>query len=121
MSKNLVQYIILRGDLLKTWKVGPMIAQACHGVTAVMAKHYSDPYVQEYLQDLDNMHKVVLEAPDLPCIEKLVSVLKENNIDHTVWIEKPENFCTCLVLKPYPKAEVEEYVKEFKLCSRKIK
>ena len=64
MSSGIVQYVIVRGDLLKSlqWPVGAVIAQACHACTAVTHLYYNDEYTQAYLADLDNMHKVVLEV-----------------------------------------------------------
>ncbi|XP_066993823.2 putative peptidyl-tRNA hydrolase PTRHD1 isoform X2 [Anabrus simplex] len=121
MSRNLVQYVVMRGDLAKKWNVGALIAQACHACCAVTHLFHEDPYTQEYLKDLDSMHKVVLEAPSLESMDELEARLKENNVDHKKWVEQPENFCTCIVLKPYPKEEVEEYFKNFKLFSKRIK
>jgi len=64
MAGQLVQYIVIRADLLKTfdWPVGSVIAQACHACCAVTYLFQNDPDTQKYLKDLDNMHKVVLEA-----------------------------------------------------------
>lgn len=63
-SSPIVQYVILRGDLIKglQWPVGALVAQACHATTAAIHLFYQDPVAQEYLQDLDNMHKIVLEV-----------------------------------------------------------
>ena len=55
------------------------------------------------MSDLDNMHKVVLEAPGEADLIKISEKLKEGGIDHKLWIEQPENFPTCLAVKPYPK------------------
>ena len=59
-----VQYIALRGDLLKDmkWPLGAVIAQACHASTAAVFSFSDDPIVQEYLKNLDRMHKVVVEV-----------------------------------------------------------
>lgn len=67
---GIVQYVIVRGDLLKTlqWPVGAVIAQACHACSAVIHLYHDDPYTQSYLADLDNMHKVVLEVSLLDLI-----------------------------------------------------
>jgi len=64
MAGQLVQYIVVRADLLKTlhWPVGSVIAQACHACCAVTYLFHNDPDTQEYLKDLENMRKVVLEA-----------------------------------------------------------
>ncbi|KAF7995033.1 hypothetical protein HCN44_004505 [Aphidius gifuensis] len=114
---GIVQYVVVRGDLLKSmqWPVGAVIAQACHACTAVTHLFYHDDHTQAYLADLDNMHKVVLEAPDEKSLHDLESKLKEANVDHKIWIEQPENIPTCLVAKPYPKDEIQKYFKKFKL------
>ena len=49
------------------------------------------------------MHKVVLEAPGESELLKVSEKLKENGVDFKLWIEQPENFPTCLAVKPYPK------------------
>ena len=61
---GIIQYVIVRGDLLKTmqWPVGAVIAQTCHASAAAIHLFYNDEYTQKYLSDLDNMHKVVLEV-----------------------------------------------------------
>ena len=60
----IVQYIALRGDLLKAmnWPLGAVIAQACHASTAAVCSFAEDPTVREYLENMDRMHKVVVEV-----------------------------------------------------------
>ncbi|XP_049964010.1 putative peptidyl-tRNA hydrolase PTRHD1 isoform X2 [Schistocerca serialis cubense] len=122
MSKNLVQYIIMRGDLAKSskWNAGALVAQACHGVSAVLHLYYNDENVQEYLCDVDRMHKVVLEISDLNSLMELETKLKNKGIHHKTWIEQPENEATCLVVKPYPKDDVAEFFKDLKLFNKKL-
>ena len=64
MSSQLVQYVIVRGDLLRllSWPTGAVIAQACHASTAVLWTYRNDPHTIEYTSELDRMHKVVLEV-----------------------------------------------------------
>lgn len=64
MSKSIVQYVIVRGDLFRSmsWPIGAVIAQACHACCAVVHLFYDDECTKSYLEDLDNMHKVVLEV-----------------------------------------------------------
>lgn len=114
---NIVQYVLLRSDLLKDlgWSIGALVAQACHASTAVLHLYRDDEQTLQYLNDLDNMHKVVLEVPNEDALRKLSEKLKESSIDHKLWIEQPENIPTCLALKPYPKDEVKKYVGKFKL------
>ena len=56
-----------------------------------------------------------LQAPDEKSLTDVALKLKENNIDHKLWIEQPENIPTCLVAKPYPKTEIQSYFKKLKL------
>lgn len=64
MNGALVQYVVVRGDLLThfSWPIGALVAQACHAATAVIHMNYQCENTQKYLADLDNMHKVVLEV-----------------------------------------------------------
>lgn len=117
MSSTIVQYILVRGDLLlkQGWNVGSVMAQGCHAATAAIHLHYTDEDTQKYLEDLDNMHKVVLEAPDQEALQKAADKLTESEVKFKLWVEQPENFPTCLALKPYPKQDVQKYFKKFKL------
>lgn len=38
------------------------MTQACHAATAILHMTREDEQTKEYLNDLDNMHKVVLEV-----------------------------------------------------------
>ncbi|KAF0300703.1 putative peptidyl-tRNA hydrolase PTRHD1 [Amphibalanus amphitrite] len=91
--------------------------QACHATTAVMHLFKDDPHVQTYLSDVDNMHKVVLAAPDADALTRLHEALREAAVDHKLWVEQPEDVPTCLAAKPAPKVEVQKYFKKFKLFS----
>ena len=57
----------------------------------------------------------LLQATSEESLKKLEETLKENNIDHKLWVEQPENFPTCLATKPYQKDIVQNYFKKFKL------
>jgi len=118
MANNLVQYVVVRGDLLKqkgAWNLGALIAQACHASSAAIHLYYEHPDTKAYLQDLDNMHKVVLEAKDEAVLKALEETLKDNAVDHKMWIEQPENYPTCLAVRPYPKAQIQDHFKGLKL------
>ena len=64
MATRLVQYVIIRRDLIDTlnWPNGAIIAQACHACTAAIHLFYSEEDTKNYLQDLEKMHKIVLEV-----------------------------------------------------------
>ncbi|KOC65768.1 Putative peptidyl-tRNA hydrolase PTRHD1 [Habropoda laboriosa] len=114
---DLIQYVVVRGDLLKTmeWPVGAVIAQACHACVAVIDLFHNDSYTQAYLANLDGMHKVVLEVPDESSLNSLSSTLIKEDVHHKLWIEQPENIPTCLATQPYPKDKVQSYFKKYKL------
>ena len=96
MSGLVVQYVIVRGDLLSQlgWSVGALIAQACHACTAVTHLYRDDDHMKIYLSDLDNMRKVILEADSEKALKELSSQLEEGGVLHKLWIEQPENIPT---------------------------
>jgi peptidyl-tRNA hydrolase len=110
---SLVQYVVVRGDLLKHlgWPFGAVIAQACHACTAALHLYREDAQTRAYLSDLDRMHKVSDEAS----LRALAETLTTNGIQHKMWIEQPEDIPTCIATKPYPKADIQNYFKRFKL------
>ncbi|EHB18926.1 hypothetical protein GW7_17052 [Heterocephalus glaber] len=114
----LVQYLVLRKDLSKapfSWPAGALVAQACHAATAALHLHRDHPHTGAYLQELGHMRKVVLEAPDEPALKELAETLRQKNIDHALWLEQPENIATCIALRPYPKEEVSQLLRKFRL------
>ncbi|XP_055478921.1 putative peptidyl-tRNA hydrolase PTRHD1 [Psammomys obesus] len=114
----LVQYLVLRKDLSQapfSWPTGALVAQACHAATAALHLHRDHPHTAAYLQELGRMRKVVLEAADETTLKTLAETLQEKNIDHMLWLEQPENIATCIALRPYPKEEVSQYLKKFRL------
>ncbi|XP_029902483.1 putative peptidyl-tRNA hydrolase PTRHD1 [Myripristis murdjan] len=114
---RLVQYVVVRSDLVHklSWPLGAVITQACHAATAAIHLNYADPDTQQYLTELDSMHKVVLQAPDQDSLSSLSETLTEGGVAHKLWIEQPENIPTCLALKPYPKETVQPLLRKFKL------
>ncbi|XP_060025726.1 adenylate cyclase type 3 isoform X8 [Lagenorhynchus albirostris] len=114
----LVQYLVLRKDLSQapfSWPAGALVAQACHAATAALHIHRDHPHTAAYLRELGRMRKVVLEAPDETTLKLLAEMLQQKNIDHKLWVEQPENIPTCIALRPYPKEEVNQYLKKFRL------
>lgn len=64
MAGVIVQYIVLRSDLIDklSWPLGAVITQACHASSAIIHSTRDDQICQQYVADLDNMHKVVLKV-----------------------------------------------------------
>lgn len=58
-----------------------------------------------------------LQVPDEEELIKARDLLLQNQIDHKLWIEHPENIPTCIALKPYPKVDVQKYLKKYKLLN----
>lgn len=114
----IVQYIVLRRDLkkMKNYNDGAIIAQACHASSAIIYKTIDDTLTKEYLSDLDRMHKVVLGIDGNETeLNELSQVLKQNSIEHYLWVEQPENMPTAIAVKPYYKKDVEHFFSKYKL------
>ncbi|KAI3713713.1 hypothetical protein L1987_72299 [Smallanthus sonchifolius] len=120
-SDVLVQYVVLRRDLIDTWPLGSVVTQGCHASVAAIWSHKDDPHTLDYCNptNLDSMHKVTLEVKGEVQLKKLSEKLMSNNIAHKLWIEQPENYPTCLASKPYPKSVVSTFFKKLKLLECK--
>ncbi|XP_076910545.1 uncharacterized protein LOC143568223 [Bidens hawaiensis] len=120
-SDVLVQYVVLRRDLIDTWPLGSVVTQGCHASVAAIWSHKDDPHTMEYCNpsNIDSMHKgfsVTLEVKGEVQLKNLSEKLTISNIAHKLWIEQPENYPTCLASKPYPKSVVSSFFKKLKLC-----
>uniref|UniRef100_A0A803LXT6 peptidyl-tRNA hydrolase n=2 Tax=Chenopodium quinoa TaxID=63459 RepID=A0A803LXT6_CHEQI len=113
-----VQYVVLRRDLIDTWPLGSVVTQGCHASVAAIWEHKDDPSTLLYCSPpaLDSMHKVTLEVKGETQIVNLSEKLKSAGILHKLWIEQPENYPTCLATKPYPKSVVSPFFRKLKLC-----
>uniref|UniRef100_A0A7N0V4P7 peptidyl-tRNA hydrolase n=1 Tax=Kalanchoe fedtschenkoi TaxID=63787 RepID=A0A7N0V4P7_KALFE len=114
----LVQYVVLRRDLIDSWPLGSVVTQGCHASVCAIWMSKDDAHTAEYCSasNIDSMHKVTLEVKGETQILNLSEKLKTGGIDHKLWIEQPENIPTCLATKPYPKSTVSSYFKKLKLC-----
>ncbi|XP_017421034.1 uncharacterized protein LOC108330945 [Vigna angularis] len=113
-----VQYVVLRRDLIDTWPLGSVVTQGCHASVSVVWSNKDDPDTVDYCSPdkIDSMHKVTLEVKGETQIKNLSEKLTSGGIIHKLWIEQPENIPTCLATKPYPKSIVSSYFKKLKLC-----
>ncbi|KNE57835.1 hypothetical protein AMAG_04680 [Allomyces macrogynus ATCC 38327] len=111
----LTVFIVVRRDLIKTlnWPIGSVIAQGCHAVSASLWKHRDHAATQEYMSDMAHMHKVVYEIKNESQLVALANRLTEQQIDHALWREQPEDILTSLATRPYRKSEVGD---AFKKC-----
>ncbi|NXS81800.1 PTRD1 hydrolase, partial [Erpornis zantholeuca] len=114
----LVQYVVLRGDLARpplAWPLGAVVAQGCHAALAAVHEYRERPDTGAYLEMGGAMRTVVLEAPDENSLLDLGKILKQNGVEHRIWMENPEGIPTCLALRPYPKNQVQQHLRNFKL------
>ncbi|KAJ9702162.1 hypothetical protein PVL29_004075 [Vitis rotundifolia] len=114
----LVQYVVLRRDLIEKWPLGSIVTQGCHASVCAIWAYKDDPHTIEYCspENIDSMHKVTLEVKGETQMENLVEKLRAGGIAHKLWIEQPENIPTCLATKPYPKSIVSPFFRKLKLC-----
>lgn len=117
----LTQYIILRRDLWreKSWPLGSIAAQVAHASVAALETFKTNEASKRYVSEerLASMTKVVLEVKGEAQLMRLSEKLTENNIEHYVWREQPEDYATCVALRPYRKEEVRELLKKCHLAS----
>lgn len=59
-----VQYVVLRRDLIDTWPLGSIITQGCHASVSAIWEHKDDPLTLGYCspENIDSMHKVRIEC-----------------------------------------------------------
>lgn len=114
----LVQYVVLRRDLIDTWPLGSVVTQGCHASVGAIWSNRDDPHTVQYCspEKIDSMHKVTLEVKGETQLVNLSEKLKTGEIGHKLWIEQPENIPTCLATKPAPKSIVSPFFKKLKLC-----
>lgn len=56
----LVQYVVLRRDLIDTWPLGSVVTQGCHASVSAIWSNKDDPHTVDYCSPakIDSMHKV---------------------------------------------------------------
>lgn len=135
-TKDLVQYIIVRGDL--KWPKGALIGMieqkntvefwyffnliyfsrlgnGSHASVAAIFSNMNDQDTSDYLKDLDNMTKVVLKAENEEQIVNAAKTLEDNNVKHYIWREQPENIFSALATVPRSREILKPLLSEFKL------
>lgn len=126
VEEPLVQYVVVRRDLMNEWPTGSVIAQAVHASVAAVWKTKSSDNTRAYCEQRgneapepgqvsDQMHTVVLEAKNEPSLLKLADKLKEAEIEFILWKEQPEHIHTALATQPYKRSEIKKYFSKFRL------
>ncbi|KAK3031543.1 hypothetical protein RJ639_035456 [Escallonia herrerae] len=129
-SDTLVQYVVLRRDLINTWPLGSVVTQGCHASVAAIWAHKDHPHTLDYCNppNLDSMHKASPTFSFVLCecgiIFSLYEDLDEEEGENDPDIIPDELVSICggddevqdldfraLVSEPQPKkARVEEFV-----------
>jgi peptidyl-tRNA hydrolase len=117
MSDKLIQYIVIRRDLLtsKNWNFGTLIAQGAHASVAAVATTLTRPETVSYISDHLNMTKTVLGIDDGRQLTELSTTLKQAGILHHLWVEQPEDIPTALATAPDLKSNLAPSFKHLKL------
>jgi peptidyl-tRNA hydrolase len=119
MSQKVLQYVVMRRDLLAAKKggfsTGANVSQACHAVTAAIHRSQTAGYTNQFLNDTENMTVCVLCVDSQNELEELAESLSKNSIAHHLWIEKPELIPTALATAPLPKEIAAPYFSHLKL------
>jgi hypothetical protein len=76
-----------------------------------------DPDTQAYVHpdNIDRMHKIIVETDSSSALEAVEKGLKEAGIGSKLWIEQPENFATALASKPARRSVLKPHFAAFKL------
>ncbi|CAK7354164.1 unnamed protein product, partial [Dovyalis caffra] len=55
----LVQYVVLRRDLIDLWPMGSVVTQGCHASVFSICSHKVDPHTLQYCssENIDSMHE----------------------------------------------------------------
>ncbi|KAK9097809.1 hypothetical protein Syun_024854 [Stephania yunnanensis] len=64
VSGGLVQYVVLRRDLIDSWPLGSIVTQGCHAAVAAIWSYKDDCETVEYcsLENIDSMHKIIVDV-----------------------------------------------------------
>lgn len=99
------QYVIVRNDIPK-YTHGMILAQGIHASIAALEVFRNNKETKMYLNDLKNMTTIVLSVSvffnwaNIENFLRLKQDLLAENIDHYVWIEKPEMIETAIATRP---------------------
>lgn len=120
-ASKLVQYVILRNDLLPkrsnsgAFSLGACIAQGCHAATAALFKSYSDISTTAFLESTSDMTVCVLGVENVTELIELSRKMEESKITCHLWIEKPEDIPTALATAPVSKEVASPILGHLKL------
>ncbi|WKS79600.1 hypothetical protein CPCDC_8g3410 [Cryptosporidium sp. 43IA8] len=93
-KEQIIQYILVRSDL--GWSTGSIIVHLILLSSAAIFENLGEDSVKEYLKEINQMRKVVLNCPDEKTLRNVSSDLKARKVIHKLWVELPESIPTCI-------------------------
>jgi peptidyl-tRNA hydrolase len=110
-------YLIMRKDLFKlhNWTAGSILAQAGHVCCKLMVEHSKNDKLQKYLQNTNEMVKVVLSVKNKSQLALLREELQSEGILYSTWTEMPEDQEICIATIPYEPQEIRHLLKRCSL------
>lgn len=119
----IVQYLVMRRDIVEERGIGFASAQLCHASMAPISNRLRADFAQPISSALDNetiawlagtFIKYVMQVRDADELGELLIRLKADGIDVVPIVESSIGQMTCLGLKPYNKGRVAPYFKNLK-------
>ena len=119
-TDSIVQYIIVRSDLGRNQDraFNTLISHTSSASTAAIHMFYKHEHTKSYLKDEDNMRKKIFQVDSEEELLELDIKLMIQKIDYRMWLKQPENYATCIALRPYPVSEIAEHFKKLKLYKK---
>lgn len=72
-EESLIQYVVLRRDLIDTWPLGSVVTQGCHASVAAIWSFKDDPHTLRYCNP-SNLHAMRKASPSLLSFIWILSV-----------------------------------------------
>eukprot|EP00919_Chromeraceae_sp_WS-2016_P028931 GHVR01068621.1.p1 GENE.GHVR01068621.1~~GHVR01068621.1.p1 ORF type:complete len:129 (+),score=23.32 GHVR01068621.1:52-438(+) len=113
----IMQYIIIRKDLIKNlkWSLGSVVTQGAHAAVAAVSQSISTHETVMYLKDIQRMHKVTLQTESESGLKSVSATLSRGGVGHYSWVEQPEGITTAIATDPALKSRVSPYLGHLKL------
>jgi hypothetical protein len=83
--------------------------------TAAIHESAAEADTVAYLRDLNNMHKIVLEARSADQLQATSAALSAAGVAHKLWVEQPEAIPTCVATRPAARSLLKPFFNAFKL------
>ncbi|KAF8407335.1 hypothetical protein HHK36_006462 [Tetracentron sinense] len=125
ISDVLVQYVVLRRDLIDSWPLGSVVTQGCHASVSAIWTHKDDAHTADYCSpgNLHSMHKARFFHVFLKlCLEASLKAKEEKNstglVRSCLFIHSIGNILRCLKTNIYQFSTLFEFFNDLNNCER---